>query len=186
MKLWSKYYTEYQAQEIFYHLHHCTRLPPLCRMTEHLTLLWLLTLRCFTSHCHSENTISGSHWHIRLIHLMYSKHQVWPVPDYNEIVSELTENRKVSSDPRCMYMSVKYIGKRCYVHCESSKPVKRIILNLCINYHIKRWFAQSEVSSSLAPNGWTRAKKNFKKHFDRFYWEERNERWGHQRRWHLT
>ena len=112
--------------------------------------LWLSTLRCFTSHCHNENTISGSHQDVRLIKLMYSKHQVWPVLDYNEILSELTENWKVSSESRCMYMSVKHIGKRCYIHCKSSKPVKRIILNLCINYHIKRWFAQSEVSSSLS------------------------------------
>ena len=112
--------------------------------------LWLSTLRCFTSHCHNENTISGSHQDVRLIKLMYSKHQVWPVLDYNEILSELTENWKVSSESRCMYMSVKHIGKRCYIHCKSSKPVKRIILNLCINYHIKRWFSLSQMSSSLS------------------------------------
>ena len=81
---------------------------------------------------------------------MCSKHQVWPVLDYNEIIGELTENWKVSSDPRYMYMFVKYIDKRCYIHCESSKPVKRIILNLCINYHIKRWFSLSQMSSSLS------------------------------------
>ena len=81
---------------------------------------------------------------------MYAKHQVWPVLDYNEItkwVDRKTEKSKVT--PGCMYMSVKCNGKKCYVQNKSSKPVKWITLNLCINYHTIRWFATSRMSSSL-------------------------------------
>ena len=93
---------------------------------------------------------------------MYTKYQVWPVLNYDEItkwVDRKTEKSIVT--PRCMYMSVKYIGKRCYIQSKSSKPVKWTILNSCINYHIKRWFSQCQMSSSLfySPRS-TRSKRN--------------------------
>ena len=93
VKLWSNYRIEYHVHETLYHLHHCTQLTPLCRMTEHLTRT--LNFKCFTSHCHTENTISGSHKYVRLIGLMYTKHQVWPVLDCNEITKWV--DRKLKS-----------------------------------------------------------------------------------------
>ena len=66
----------------------------------------------------------------------------------NEVSWQKTEKSKVTLG--CMYMSVKCIGKGCYVQNKSSKPVKWIILNLCINYHTIRWFATSRMSSSLS------------------------------------
>ena len=146
--LWSKYHSEYHMQEICYHLHRCTQLTPLCRMTEHLTTTpnfkmfhqslphwkhdkWLSQL-CSVNSSHVCKTSSVA--------------STWLQWD-NKVSWQKTEKSIVTLV--CMYMSVKCIGKRCYVHCKSSKPVKRIIPNLCINYHIKRWFAQSEVSSSL-------------------------------------
>ena len=113
---WSKYHTECHMQEISYHLHHCTWLTSPCRMTEHLTRT--LNFRCFTSHCHTENTISGSHRHVRLLSLMYTKHQVWPVLDYDEITKWV--DRKLKSQKWPLGVCI----------CPSSASVKDVMYKM--------------------------------------------------------
>ena len=146
--LWSKYRTECHMQEISYHLHHCTRLTSPCRMTEHLTRT--LNSKMFhrsLPHWKHDKWLSQlcsiNSSHVCKISSVASTWLQWD----NKVSWQKTEKSKATF--RCMYMSVKCIGKRCYVQNKSSKPVKWIILNLCINYHIKRWFTTSRMSSSL-------------------------------------